>query len=144
MPKILYKDIPADFDICLHEDCPRAASCLRQIAYKPLLEHNRILHLVNPIRCTKDDKCPYYRNSTPITYARGFTNMQRRMFPEQYYRFMSILQSRFGRNAYYERRKGNFALTPKEQKLVLRALRQAGVKEEMKFDRYEENLNWFD
>ncbi|MBP3519039.1 MAG: hypothetical protein J6K31_11705 [Parabacteroides sp.] len=144
MPKILYKDIPVDFGVCQHEDCPRAAACLHQIAYKPLLEQCYVLRLMNPNRCTKDDQCPHYRSSVPITYAWGFTGMQKRMFPGQYYTFMSILKNQFGHNPYYERRRGEFALPPQEQKFILDALRRAGVTEEMKFDRYEECINWFD
>lgn len=143
MPKNLYKEIPVDFAICLHEDCPRAAKCLRQISYKPLLEQNNILQLVNPNRCTKDDKCPHYRDSAPVTYARGFTGMQRHMYPDQNSTFVSILKSRYGHNPYYERRRGDFALTPQEQKFVLNALKRAGVAEELEFDSYEQAYNWF-
>ena len=55
-----------------------------------------------------------------------------------------ILISKFGRNAYYERRRGDTALTPKEQRIVLDALKAVGVTEEMKFESYEENTNWYD
>ena len=109
-----------------------------------MLEKNDILSVVNPGRCSKDDKCKFYRSNKPITYARGFAHFQKRMFPEQYDRFSTILISKFGRNAYYERRRGDTALTPKEQQIVLDALKAAGVTEEMKFERYEENTNWYD
>lgn len=144
MPKTLYKEVPVDFAVCQHEDCPRADKCLRQISYKPLLEQNNYLQLVNPNHCTKDDKCPHYRDSTPVTYARGFTKMQQRMYPDQNSTFVSILKGRFGHNPYYERRRGDFALTPREQKFVRYALKRAGVTEELEFDRYEETYNWFD
>ena len=39
---------------------------------------------------------------------------------------------------------GETALSPKEQAIVLKALKKVGVTEEMKFDKYEENLNWND
>ncbi|MDY5656083.1 MAG: DUF6078 family protein [Prevotella sp.] len=52
--------------------------------------------------------------------------------------------SKFGRNAYYERRRGDTALTPKEQRIVLDALKKVGVKEEVTFESYEENTNWYD
>ena len=144
MPKKQYKDIPTDYPICQHTDCPRAAICLHQLAYQPLMERNEILQLINPGQCTKDDKCLHFRDSTPVTYARGFTGMQQRMFPDQYQTFMSILKRRFSHNPYYERRRGETALSPNEQKIVLNALRQAGVTEDIKFDSYEENVNWYD
>lgn len=77
-------------------------------------------------------------------YARGFTNFQKRMFPDQYLKFMNQLIATFGRNAYFERRRGETALSPKEQAIVLKSLKKVGVTEELKFDKYEENLNWKD
>lgn len=145
MPKKLYKDIPVEYATCEHGDCPRAATCLHQLVYRPLLERgDTYLRLLNPRQCTQNDRCAHYRNSAPVTYARGFTGMQQHMFPEQYRRFMSILVGHFSRNPYFERRRGEVALSPKEQKIVFNALRQAGVTEELKFDRYEENVNWYD
>ena len=128
MPKKLHKEIPIDYAVCQQQDCPRAEKCLHQIAYL----------------CTRDGACPYFRDSAPVTYARGFTGMQSRMFPAQYQQFMSILMSHFGRNPYFERRRGEFPLSPKEQRIVLNALRRVGVTEELRFDHYEESVNWYD
>ena len=55
-----------------------------------------------------------------------------------------ILTKKFGRTYYYERRRGDTALTPKEQRMMPDALKQAGVTEEMKSESYEENINWYD
>lgn len=104
---------------------------------------NRITAAEPPL-CTRDEACPYFRDSAPVTYARGFTGMQSRMFPAQYQQFMSILMSHFGRNPYFERRRGEFPLSPKEQRIVLNALRRVGVTEELRFDHYEESVNWYD
>ncbi|MCC8171065.1 MAG: DUF6078 family protein [Parabacteroides sp.] len=144
MPKKHYKDIPPDYAVCQHSDCPRASVCLHQLVYQPLMERNETLRLINPRHCTKDDTCRHFRDAAPVTYARGFTGMQQHMFPGQYQTFMSILKRRFSHNPYYERRRGETALSPSEQKIVLDALRRAGVTEELKFDEYEENFNWYD
>ena len=144
MPKKYYTSLPSGYSVCQHQDCPMAATCLHQIAYPALLEKDEILHVVNPNKCSKDAQCKFYRSNKPITYARGFAHFQKRMFPDQYDRFATMLIARFGRNAYYERRRGDTALTPKEQRIVLDALKKAGVTEEMKFEHYEENTNWFD
>ena len=45
---------------------------------------------------------------------------------------------------YFERRRGEFPLSPKEQRIVLNALRRVGVTEELRFDHYEESVNWYD
>ncbi|MRY76020.1 hypothetical protein GKD13_07530 [Parabacteroides distasonis] len=115
------------------------------MAYRPLIEQPAtVLRLLNPTLCTRDGACPYFRDSVPVTYARGFTGMQSRMFPAQYQQFMSILMFHFGRNPYFERRRGEFPLSPKEQRIVLNALRRVGVTEELRFDHYEESVNWYD
>ena len=144
MPKKFYTTLPDDYPVCQHSDCPMAATCLHRIAYTALIEEKDYLRLINPNRCGKDETCRFYRSSKPVTYARGFTNFQKRMFPDQYRHFMSILVARFGRNPYFERRRGETALSPKEQRIVLNALKKAGITEEMKFDGYEEALNWYD
>ena len=144
MPKKLYREIPENYPVCQHADCPRAATCLHRIAYTPQLKKAEYLRMINPNRCAPDGQCPYYRDSAPVTYARGFTNFQSRMYPAQYKTFMNTLVQIFGRNSYFERRRGDTALSPKEQNVVLQALRKAGVTEAPPFDHYEENINWYD
>lgn len=121
-----------------------SATCLHQTAYSTLIEHEEYLQLINPTRCSQNESCAYYRDSKPVTYARGFTNFQKRMFPGQYSRFMSICINHWSRNPYFERRRGDRSLPPDEQAFILNALKKAGVTEDMKFDSYEENINWYD
>ena len=144
MPKKIHTDIPYYFAVCLHADCPQAATCLRQLSYPKRLETENKLTLANPLRCTKDGKCKFYRDSKPVRYARGFTNFQKRMYPGQYRQFMWILIGTFSRNCYYERRRGDTLLSPKEQKIVLNALHKVGIAEDYEFDSYEEHVNWYD
>lgn len=144
MPKKFYIDIPSDYAVCQHCDCAVAGSCLRQTAYPELLAKASVLQVVNPNMCSKDAQCKYYRSNEPVTYAKGFTNFQKQMFAEQYGRFSKILIGKFGRNPYYERRRGETALSPKEQQIVIDALKKAGVTEELKFDSYVDNFNWYD
>ncbi|MBR6141851.1 MAG: hypothetical protein IKQ37_08855 [Bacteroidaceae bacterium] len=144
MARRKYTTLPADYTVCQHGDCPMAANCLHQQAYTTLQESETFLQLINPRKCTKSDKCKYYRDSTPVRYARGFTGFQKKMFPEQYQTFMWTLIEKFGRNAYYERRNGTLILSPKEQETILAALREAGVTENLPFDRYEEQVNYCD
>ena len=144
MPKKEYKSLPVTYPVCEHSNCPMAATCLHQMAYSTLMEKEEYLQLINPTRCSKNKSCRYYRDSKPVTYARGFTNFQKRMYPDQYSTFMSICIRHWSRNPYFERRRGERALPPDEQAFILKALKKAGVTEEMKFDSYEENTNWYD
>ncbi len=144
MPKKEYTSLPKDYPVCEHSSCPMAATCLHQTAYSALMEQEEYLQLINPSRCSKNESCIYYRDSKPVTYARGFTNFQKRMFPDQYSRFMSICINHWSRNPYFERRRGERSLPPDEQVFILNALKTVGVAEDMKFDSYEENINWYD
>lgn len=139
--KKTYRNLPTNYSVCEHSDCLFAATCLHQIAYVRLIETEPVLHLINPLQCTRNSNCKYYRDNTHVKYARGFTGFQKKMFPGQYDKFMSRLISQFGRNPYFERRKGDYPLPPHEQEIVLQALREAGITEELKFDNYEQLIN---
>lgn len=144
MPKQDHISLTPFYEVCMHGDCLLAASCLRHIAFETLRQTETILRLINPDKCTKSKTCPYYREDKTVVYARGFTQFQQRMFPQQYQTFKSICMGRFSRSGYFERRRGVYGIPPEEQQFILSALRQAGVTEEMKFDSYEERRNWYD
>lgn len=139
-----YTTLPADYAVCMHEDCPMAASCLHRLAFATLQESETYLQLINPKKCTKTAECKFYRSSEPVRYACGFTGFQKKMFPQQYQIFMRTLIRVFGRNPYFAYRRGELNLSPKEQETVLAALRKAGVTEDLPFDRYKEQINYCD
>ena len=140
----LYTTTPADYPVCVHAQCPKAAECLHRIAFEKLRVEKTYMRLLNPDHCTADDSCTNFRGNKPVRYARGFTKFQQRMYPDQYDRFMSTLIMRFGRNPYYDRRRGTVAMPPEEQALVLQTLKNVGVVEEMQFDSYVDAINWYD
>ena len=144
MSKKSYSTLPADYTVCLHRDCPMAAGCLHQMAFALLQQSETYLNLINPRKCQKNSKCKYYRDAKPVTYARGFTGFQKRMFPQQYQLFMRTLIGQYGRNTYFAYRRGELPLSPKDQQTVLAALREAGIAENLPFDRYEEQINYCD
>lgn len=142
MSKTLSKEVPENYALCLREDCPCASTCLRRLACKPMMERFTYLRVLNPDRCVPGSSCPYYRDSTPVVYARGFKGMQSRMLPAQYQKFRELLSGQSNLNKFYLWRRGEFALSPEEQNQVLWALRQAGVTDELPFDHYEESICW--
>lgn len=138
----IYKDIPAGYPLCLHNDCPMADSCLRQLAYRRHEELGTFLKLINPSQCSKREDCTHYVSNKPVRFAKGFVNFQKRMYPDQYDKFMTLLICHFGRNQYFKRRRGDIALSPEEQEVVKIALEKAGVAKLMEFDEYLETINW--
>ena len=95
------KGIPAKYPLCLHANCPKADTCLHQLAFRRHEELGSHLTLINPSLCTMQDNCPHYACAQPVRFARGFTNFQKRMFPQQYSKFMDMLILHFGRNQYF-------------------------------------------
>ena len=142
MPKKEYTSLPINYPVCEHSSCPMAATCLHQVAYSTLMEHEEYLQLINPSRCSKNESCIYYRDSKPVTYARGFTNFQKRMYPQQYDQFMTTLILHFGRNQYFKRRRGDILIPPEEQEVIRLMLEKVGADSKMDFDKYEEHINW--
>lgn len=120
-----------------------AATCLHHIAYTMMMEQNEeYLQLINPARCGKDESGIYYRDKKPVIFARGFTNFQKRMYPQQYDQFMTTLCFHFGRNQYFKRRRGDILLPPEEQEVIRQMLEKVGADSKMEFDNYEEHINW--
>lgn len=129
--------IPKLFSTCIHNECTMASTCLRNMAYNELVKTKDVMYVINPTRCTKDTQCPNFCDSTPVRFARGFINFQQRMYPGQYQKFMTILIEKFSRNPYFQRRRGDIALSPQEQAIVTDALHTVGVTEPLDFDAYE-------
>lgn len=143
MLKKEYTSLPKDYPVCEHSSCHRAATCLHQTAYSIMLEQNEVfLRLINPTRCSKDEACTYYRDCKPVIFARGFTNFQKRMYPQQYDQFMTTLILHFGRNPYFKRRRGDILIPPEEQEVIRLMLEKVGADSKMDFDKYEEHINW--
>ena len=141
MNEEIYKNIPATYPRCLHDDCPKADTCLRQLASRQHARQGLYLRLLNPTRCPKQENCPHYADCQPVRFAKGFTNFQKQMFPGQYDKFMTMLINHFGRNPYFMRRRGETLLPPKEQEIIRRALKKSGVTQSMEFDQYVEDIN---
>lgn len=137
-------DVPGNFALCLNSECPLAERCLHQMVRRMVAADELVLHVYNPevVRGGKD--CEYFRALKLDRYAKGFTRFQEEMKPRQYAVFSGSLMAQFGRNPYYERRRGERLLSPAEQEVVLQALRKAGIEENLEFDGYEYRINWID
>lgn len=126
----------------MHGDCPLAGRCLHQLAFRRHEEMGTYLRLLNPSKCTRQQDCPHYADSQPVRFAKGFTGFQKKMYPEQYERFMNTLILHFGRNQYFKRRRGDLWLPPKEQAIIRTVLQKVGADSSMDFDQYKEETYW--
>jgi hypothetical protein len=143
MSKINYNEVPGCYLHCIKADCKMANHCLRQLAMQAADASVRSIAIINPKLIAHQDGCEYYRDDKPQVYGKGFLNMQKKMLPDEYSTFMYRLQGKFGRNPYFERRKGAQLCSPNDIKQVEAALKAIGH-EELKFDAYVEKLNWND
>lgn len=137
-------DVPGNFTLCLNSDCPLADQCLHQVVRRMVASAELVLHVYNPEVVTGGETCKYFRALKLDRYAKGFTRFQEEMKPRQYAMFSGSLMAHFGRNPYYERRRGERLLSPAEQQMALRALRKAGIEGDLEFDAYEYRINWTD
>lgn len=142
MSNIDYNEVPKNFAHCTAENCPAAETCLRAIAWKNLPDDKDTVIILNPAKQGLSATCNFYRDSSPTRFALGFIDMQKHMYPDQYYKFMNVLTSYFGHNPYFMRRRGAMPISPKEQNLIRSVLKKVGADENMEFDRYVMKLNW--
>lgn len=136
------QNIPTNYAVCLHSDCPLAGECLRYMAFESLTQSDNLLTLINPSHCSKDESCKYFRSNAEVRLARGFTNFQKKMYPEQYQRFMMLLIGVFGRSSYFRRRRGDCLLSQQDRMVVENALKQVGISEHLEFDEYVMGYDW--
>ena len=143
MNDIDYNQVPHNFALCLHAECPMAATCLRRMVWNAIPESEEYLTILNPSCVVPGTECRYYRSAQKAVYARGFCGMQAQMLPAQYAKFCDKLTHYFSRNCYYERRRGDRLCSPKEIAYIREVLAEIGLSA-LEFDAYEERHNFCD
>lgn len=140
---IHYSQIPQNYLLCLKHDCPRATTCLRQIAEQIVPADIQFWAIISPkYQATLQGTCPFYRSSAKVRFAKGFIKMLENLPHKQMRTVISHLTNYFGRRTYYRVRKGERLLSPAEQKGVLNILKNCGVTHLQDFDAYTEETNW--
>ncbi len=141
--KLDFSKVPYQYIMCLNQQCPKADTCLRQLAEQSVPEKIEYLFIVNPkhLTTTKGD-CPYYRCNIKARYAKGFIGILESLPHKQMENVISHLMSFFSRRTYYRVRKGERLLSPLEQQQVLNILKHCGVSQPPRFDAYIEDYDW--
>lgn len=144
-----FNDVPHGFHLCLNGECPWKETCLRQIAMRLLPDGEEFVFMVNPnltahpeAKADGTPACRFYKPLRTVTYARGFKAIEKQMTVQQFGRFRSYMLSNFGRNPFYERRKGNLALPPEEQDFIKHVMSAVGFVADNPFDTTEERVDW--
>ena len=135
--------IPVNYTLCIKRDCPKAAMCLRYKATLMIPAEVHTWSILSPAYLAQTEgECPHYRSAEKVRYARGFVRMIRTLPVNISEMVAQKLIARFGRNAYYDMRKGKRAIAPAEQEIILTVVAECGAQQEVVFDSYEEDYQW--
>ena len=141
--KLDFSEVPYQYSMCLNQLCPKANTCLRQLAEQSVPEKVQHWTIISPkcLAAVQGD-CPYYRSNTKVRYAKGFIGILESLPHKQMESVIIHLMSFFSRRTYYRVRKGERLLSPAEQQQVLNILKYCGVTQPPKFDEYIEAYDW--
>lgn len=136
-------EVPTSYTLCIKSDCPRAAMCLHYKATQMIPADVMKWSILSPAYLAQRvGECPHYRSTEKVKYARGFVRMIRTLPVNISEMVAQKLIARFGRNAYYDMRKGKRAIAPAEQEIILTVVAECGAQQEVVFDSYEEGYQW--
>ncbi len=135
--------MPYNYEMCLNEKCPKAETCLRQIATRSVPEYIPFWKIVSPTYLAKQEgDCPYYRASTKVRFAKGCLQLLEGLPHKQMREVIAKLISSFSERTYYRIRNGERLLSPAEQGRVMNILKRCGVSMPQVFDAYVEGYDW--
>ena len=135
--------VPTNYTLCIKGDCPKAANCLRHVAVAMMPAEVQRWSIVSPTYLAQiEGECPMYRSAEKVQYARGFVRMVRTLPMNVSEMVMHKLIARFGRNGYYDMRKGKLAIAPAEQEVIRTVVAECGAQQEVEFDSYEIDYQW--
>lgn len=141
--EIDFTQVPFHYMLCLNQECPKAESCLRQLAEQSVPANVISYMTINPKHlATLQGECPYYRLAVKTRFAKGFIRMLESLPYKEMLEVVRILMTRFGRTAYYRIRKGQILLSPHQQQEVLRIIRRCSNSSLPEFDAYVDSYNW--
>ena len=136
-------EVPTNYTLCIKSECPKAATCLHHKATQMMSVDTMKWSIFSPAYLAQiEGECPHYRSAEKVQYARGFVHMVRTLPVNISEMVAHKLIARFGRNAYYDMRKGKRAIGPTEQEVIIAVVAECGAQQEVVFDAYEENFQW--
>ena len=135
--------VPNNYTLCIKDDCPKAANCLRHAAVAMMPAEVQRWNIVSPAYLAQmEGECPMYRSAEKVQYARGFVQMMSAMTVHQAHVMKDSIIAAFGMAMYYRMRKGTRLITPAEQETIYNLLEQQGITERPAFDAYTEDYLW--
>lgn len=138
-----FSEVPHQYTACLHQQCPKADTCLRRLVEISMPDNINDWSFIPPRHlAAQQGSCPYYRPRNRVRYARGFINILNEMPYKQMQEIVFHLTNYFNRRTYYRVRKGERSLSPSEQQGMRNILKKHGVEEPWEFDSYFDSYDW--
>ena len=136
-------EVPVNYTLCIKNDCPKAAVCLRYKATQMMQADVQTWSILSPAYLAQiEGECPHYRSAEKVQYARGFVRMMSALTVNQAHVVKDNIVATFGMNMYYRMRRGDRLITPTEQEAIYQILEQQGVTARPEFDAYVEDYLW--
>ena len=106
-----FSKVPSWYVLCTNNDCPLKAECLRHLAMETA-------RCVMP-KMLKDGKCRWFDKITINVWAAGFTHLYDKVMKKDYTTMRKTITNYLhGARIYYEYKRGERALSPKEQQWI--------------------------
>ena len=133
-----FASVPAGWQLCFCEDCPRHGECLRYRAgqYVPAK-----LHWGPAVYPTawKSGECEFFREARIVTLAWGFKPLFRDVKQKDYTPLRDKIKGYLGgHGTYYRYNRGERLLNPEQQEWVLNLFRRYGYTEDLAFAQYKD------
>ena len=143
--EIFAKQATDGYTVCYAGGCPRKEQCLRWLVGQQMPDTKSFSHCVNPrSQDVGTAQCPHYRSREKVRFAKGMMHIFNGDMPAKLKPF--VRQHLIGSHCktyYYEYRNGTQLISPAMQEEVRSLFREAGWNEEIHFDGYVEDYNWY-
>ena len=140
---ILKEKVRSGFSPCLNNHCELHEHCKRWLG-RVFIDKNPLVvetvNLDNPK--VGGNKCVMFSADTKVRMAHGFINLLDRLPRADGQQLFNWLIAHSCRTYAYEYRNGTRPIPPTLQQLIIDNCRELGWKEDVVFDRYEEDYEW--
>lgn len=133
-----FSKVPSWYVLCTNNDCPLKDNCMRHLAATYAPETMETANCVMP-KTLKNGECRWFDKIRTCVFAAGFSHLFDRVMKKDYTPMRKyITQHLHGARIYYEYKRGEHALSPKEQQWMNDFVKSMGYEWNVEFDRYFE------
>ena len=131
-------------NMCINHVCKHASSCLRYYCAQTQPVHITSYSILNPsyLATLKEENCPHFLPKKKVLFAKGFALWLESLSKKDFRIATHVMKSQFNYRTYYRMRKGERLITPDEQAIMKKIIRESGIAQPLDFDAYHEDYLW--